>query len=373
MTIVMREPRPSDASIALEQRRFEDIPRADWERLVAATPHATPFSSWTFQRAWWDAFGDTAEERYLVVPADAGDTGDRPPGATAAATHLRAIVPLMERATSEGRVLFMGASYHADYATILADPADLPSTIDALAATLVVDPDAGLAGGIDAIDLRRIRRTDPSGALIEAAFASVLDRERWDVERALEDVCPVLVLATDWESQLGSMARVARHELRRKVRRAERTGPISLRHLPLDATSVERFIDLHQARWGAKGLFADTPDGERSRTFLHRFAELEAAEGPAAQLLIVDITVGERVIAAAVAFDDGTTCFFWNAGMDPAARELSPGVIATAMLIRDRMEAGTRRFDFLRGDEAYKYEWGAADEIIDRVTVRPRV
>ena len=41
------------------------------------------------------------------------------------------------------------------------------------------------------------------------------------------------------------------------------------------------------------------------------------------------------------------------------------------MLIRDRLEAGTRRFDFLRGDEAYKYEWGAVDEVIDRIVVRP--
>ena len=166
------------------------------------------------------------------------------------------------------------------------------------------------------------------------------------------------------------MSRVARHELRRKLRRAERSGPVTLRHLPLEPSTVDRFIDLHQARWGAAGLFPATADGERSRTLIHRLTELEAALGPAAQLLFAEVSVGDRVIAASVAFDDGTTCCFYNAGMDPAARDLSPGVIATAMLIRDRIDAGTRRFDFLRGDEAYKYEWGAVDEVIERVIVR---
>ena len=66
----------------------------------------------------------------------------------------------------------------------------------------------------------------------------------------------------------------------------------------------------------------------------------------------------------AVGFDDGVVCLFYNAGIDPDARDLSPGVTGTAAYLRDRMAAGRRRFDFMRGDEAYKYEWGAVDEPI---------
>ena len=43
-----------------------------------------------------------------------------------------------------------------------------------------------------------------------------------------------------------------------------------------------------------------------------------------------------------VGFDDGSTCYFYNAGMDPAAREISPGVTGTAAYLRDRLEAGRR-------------------------------
>ena len=79
--------------------------------------------------------------------------------------------------------------------------------------------------------------------------------------------------------------------------------------------------------------------------------------------------MGDRLIFAGVGFDDGATCFFYNAGADPDARELSPGVTGTAAYIRDRMAAGRTRFDFLRGDEPYKYEWGAVDEPIHRILV----
>jgi CelD/BcsL family acetyltransferase involved in cellulose biosynthesis len=38
--------------------------------------------------------------------------------------------------------------------------------------------------------------------------------------------------------------------------------------------------------------------------------------------------------------------------------------------VRRALADGTRRLDFLRGDEPYKYEWGAIDEPVVRVLVR---
>ena len=41
-----------------------------------------------------------------------------------------------------------------------------------------------------------------------------------------------------------------------------------------------------------------------------------------------------------------------------------------AAYIQQAIGDGCRRFDFLRGDEPYKYEWGAVDEPIQRILVR---
>ena len=49
-------------------------------------------------------------------------------------------------------------------------------------------------------------------------------------------------------------------------------------------------------------------------------------------------------------------------------------IISTAsgrlVLVRRAIELGKCRVDLLRGDEPYKYEWGAIDEPIQRILVR---
>jgi CelD/BcsL family acetyltransferase involved in cellulose biosynthesis len=164
-----------------------------------------------------------------------------------------------------------------------------------------------------------------------------------------------------------------RHEVRRKIRRAQEEGPVRLRYLPLDSNAVEGFIRLHQARWGADGLFAGGEDGDRGRLFLHRLAELEAQLGEQAQFHIGEVLVGDRVAYVLAGFSAERRTYFYNAGMDPAMRDLSPGVVGTAAYLRDRGEAGDTSFDFLRGNEPYKYDWGAVDSPIDRLIIEPSV
>jgi CelD/BcsL family acetyltransferase involved in cellulose biosynthesis len=376
------EPAEPEALVA-RPVRFADIARADWDRLVGRTPAATPFSRWTVHRAWWDAYGATAHEQYLVsTPAD--DDGD-----------VRGIVPLMHRHEQEpddsatatalrrrfrlagtpvrpdAKAIFFGASYHADYATVLAAPADLTAVARATASALGAPPDPARGGREwDVVDLRRLRDDDPALPALEEAFRACAPYLGWDVCTEQEDVCPVLEFPEgDWDAYLATLSKSDRHEIRRKWRRLEASGDVAFTVAGPGPEVADRFIQLHQARWGAEGLFPDTEGGRRSRTFVNRLVELEAAEGDRAQLQFGRLDVGGRTIFIGVGFDDGTTCYFYNAGNDPAARELSPGVNGTAAYLRNRLEAGRRRFDFLRGDEPYKYEWGAHDHPIQRILV----
>lgn len=364
------------SSTRLQHVRFGDIPRADWDRLYSVSPGATPFSSWTFQRAWWDAFAATAEEHYLVLEADA----------------IIGIVPLMVRqepALRHGarsgpapgllagledhdipsrRTLYFGASYHADYATLLAARVDLPPLAEMLTLHVI---DRLTRGFWDAVDLRRLAQDDPARSALERALRDTAQSAGLEVRMEPEDVCPVVDLADDWHAQLQRLDKKTRHEIRRKLRRAERAGHVELHYRPLDDASVDRFVRLHQARWGSSGLFAAGEDGDRNRHFFRRLAELEAAEGPRARFHLGEVEVDGQTVHALAGFADRGTCYFYNAGMDPEARYLSPGIVGTAAYLRDRLERGDRRFDFLRGNEAYKYEWGASDRHLTRLVIEP--
>jgi CelD/BcsL family acetyltransferase involved in cellulose biosynthesis len=377
------------AALRIERRAFDDVPRATWDRLAALNPWATPFSGWAFQRAWWDAYGASAHDQTLVVTAAHGSAGG------AEAGDPIAIVPLMHRHEVEpddaataskirhtdgrdltpvaptAKAIFFGASYHADYATILADPADLPAVaaalVEHLADTADADPDHPAPW--DVVDLRRLRCGDPAAEALAAAFGAREIAHAWTLNLEREDVCPVVTFpeGVDFEGYLSTLDKKARHEIRRKIRRAESAGEVRLTASTDPINDLEDFIDLHQRRWGDDGLFPPTPGGDASRVFIRRLFRECGADGP---VRLSFLTVGDRRVAAGIHVVDGDTWMFYNAGIDPDARELSPGVLLAALYVRGALEAGMRRFDFLRGDEPYKYEWGSQDEPIQRLLVR---
>lgn len=377
--------RTADRPVRVIPRRFDEVSREAWDGLVAANPWATPFSGWAFQRAWWDAYGGSAHDQTLTVVD--GESGE-----------LVAIVPLMHRHEVEptdaathtkmrvghpseltpvpptAKAIFFGASYHADYATILAKPSDMPIVADAVAAHLAAGADLTEPHPApwDVIDLRRLRCGDPAAEALAEAFGRREMSEGWTLNVEREDVCPVLSLPAGgtFDDYLGTLGKKDRHEIRRKLRRAEAHGEVRLVDSSDPLTDLETFAEFHQGKWGERGLFPATPGGDASRKFFRRLFE---EHGPDGVLRLSFLTVGERRIAAGVHFQTADGYLYYNGGVDLDARELSPGVLMVAAYIQRAISDGCRRFDFLRGDEPYKYEWGAVDEPIQRILVRHHI
>jgi CelD/BcsL family acetyltransferase involved in cellulose biosynthesis len=221
----------------------------------------------------------------------------------------------------------------------------------------------------DVVDLRRLRAGDPATDALAKALEWAAPTAGWVVTREQEDVCPIVTLTPgmDYEGYLATLGKKERHEIRRKVHRAEAAGEVRLESSTNPAQDLDAFVELHQKRWGAEGLFPPTEGGAASRRF---FALLFEDCAPTGIVDLSFLTVGGRRIAAGVTFDDGKGVFYYNAGVEPDARELSPGVVMVACYIQRAIELGRTRLDFLRGDEPYKYEWGAVDSPIERLLVQ---
>jgi len=393
------------------RRPFHSIDRETWDALAAANPWATPFSKWAFHRAWWDAYGASSHEETMVVVTATDPSG--PPVAIVPLMHRHEVEPADETVRTSlrhapgaaltaveptAKAIFFGASYHADYATILTHPLHLPAVAEALVEHLAGSGGSGGAGGAtrgagaaqangsphetheasdlnhrrpmrwDAVDLRRLRCGDPAADALLAAFRRRAPSEGWHVTDEREDVCPVVTLpeGMDYDGYLALLGKKERHEIRRKVRRAEAAGEVRLDVVADPAAEIETFIDLHQKRWGADGLFPPTAGGDASRRFFERLATWF---GPDGSLRIGGLTVAGGLLAEGVHFDDGDVLYYYNAGVDPDARDLSPGILMAARYMELAVGLGRRRVDFLRGDESYKYEWGAVDEPIRRILV----
>ena len=318
-----------------------ELPAAEWQRLLATNETASAFSNRAVHEAWWIGYGAETTDISLAVYDAAG--------------VLFAYLPLMLRPDG---VRYLGATYHIDYATVLLDltSAEITSAVDALVAHLYADPAA--------LDLRRLRRADRAHALLMSALAANTTRT---ATTAVEEPAPAIDLAniTTFDAHLERIDKKDRHEIRRKVRRGEGAGvTITAKQHAVD--DLAEFIKLHRARWGHHGLFTDDEKGARDEAFMRELF-VRAPEG------LVTIAVARNLefgaFAAGLFLRDATGLRYWNAGGELAARSLSPGILLFVHGLQMAISEGKQTFDFLRGNESYKYEVGAADVDVLMVTV----
>jgi len=78
---------------------------------------------------------------------------------------------------------------------------------------------------------------------------------------------------------------------------------------------------------------------------------------------------GERA-AALYNLDYKDRIWVYNSGLDPVAfGHLSLGVVLTTKAIELAIEDGHAVFDFMRGNEEYKYRFGAQDTYVHRIHI----
>jgi CelD/BcsL family acetyltransferase involved in cellulose biosynthesis len=63
-------------------------------------------------------------------------------------------------------------------------------------------------------------------------------------------------------------------------------------------------------------------------------------------------------VAAVLCFDNGSTVYLYNSGYDLRFSALSVGLLSKVLSIKDSIERGRRKYDFLKGDEKYKQYLG---------------
>jgi CelD/BcsL family acetyltransferase involved in cellulose biosynthesis len=114
---------------------------------------------------------------------------------------------------------------------------------------------------------------------------------------------------------------------------------------------LETLLRLNAGRWG--GL------DETARRFHHATAPWLLAAG---MLRLAHLRIGGAVAAGCYAqADGGQRLMFYLIGFDPAFAAASPGSLLIGAMLDAALAEGRTEADFLRGNEAYKYAWGARD------------
>lgn len=177
-----------------------------------------------------------------------------------------------------------------------------------------------------------------------------------------EEVCPVVPLPGSWEDYVGMLDARDERELRRKLRRAH-MQPLEFRRTlsedQLEA-DLDEFIRLHALSHPEKSGFWNEARGAFFREMAHEMLRL-------GWLDLSFLSVEGHTAAANFSLDYDDRIYLYNSGYDPNERQLSAGLVLLAHNIEEAINAGRAAFDMLRGDEPYKYTFGALDQPIFRV------
>jgi CelD/BcsL family acetyltransferase involved in cellulose biosynthesis len=311
---------------------------ARWNGLLDRSRLPSVFLTWQWQTEWSQAF--TAERPIQILAA------------TDAAGTLAGLLPLYEDGPERQRIL--GGVDVSDYLDVIA-----PDGGEAEVWTALLQHRAGQTV---AWDLHGIRSASATATLLpELAPAHGLTAS---VER--EDRCPVLALPKTWDEYLARLSGKDRHELRRKIRRLERelpgASPSSHATVAGWDEAMTRFLMLHRLSKVGKARFMD----ERMERFF-RSATARLAAAGWARLWFLEFE--GAAVAGFLCLEYGGSVGLYNSGFDPARATLAPGIVLLAHVIRDAIDRGFPVFDFLRGEEPYKYGFGPSPEDVLNVRV----
>ncbi len=298
----------------------------DWKKVQSNSSTSPLFSSPEWSRTWWQHFG-SGNKLFLGAVKRQGETVG--------------ISPLMLK---NNIASFIGGSDVCDYLDFVVEPGEEEVFFSTLLDNLAIQKIAGL-------NLAPLR----PDSIVLKSLAKVAERQEWQVTSSQEDVTVELDLPGTWEEYLELLSGKQRHELKRKLRRLDEEGELVYR-TSTDANrhDVDIFLKLFQDSREDKAAFLTSS----MEGFFRAIANAMAEKG----LLRLNILeLEKRTVAATMCFDYRDTVYLYNSGYEPDYGWLSVGVISKALCIKDSIERKRKRFDFLKGAEAYKYHLGGSE------------
>jgi len=343
-------------------RNFEDLEllAADWNALLTESVTHVPFLRHEYLRTWWETRGggEWPDSELAVVVA-------RLDG------RLAGVAPLFAAKNRDGdpALLLLGSIEISDYLDLIVRPKDLSAFISGLLDFLGHSGPAGLsvpAPEADSkpwqvFDWQNLPETSPTLPTLKAEA----EKRGWAFVQEQTYHAPSIPLMGDFDIYLSGIDKKQRHEIRRKMRRVEETGSYVRWYRVSDSASLDAEVDAFLE------MMAEEPEKakfltEAMRRQMHLSCRAAFENG---WLQLAFLEVDGQKAAGYLNFDYLNRIWVYNSGIDRRFQELSPGWVLLGHLLQWANENQRAEFDFMRGNEEYKYRFGGVDKFVVRAKV----
>ncbi|MBP7774536.1 GNAT family N-acetyltransferase [Candidatus Woesebacteria bacterium] len=312
---------------------------SEWHDLLSRS-HSTVFQTPEFLLSWWETLG--SGELWVTVFRTASDG------------RLVGIAPLMKNVDDNGKktICFIGCVAVSDYLDYIIDPIYQEEVWTQLRSLLSQNSEW------NRLYFCSIQAQSSTRTNLQQLFPTLLETQ--------QDVCPTIQLPSDWDSYLSTLNRKQRHELKRKMRNITSQDPqfSCLTTATEVKAALPTFVRLHELSSKEKKSFWS----DEHRAFFELVLPSLAASGYI-KLFFLELA-GEKV-ATMLVFEYAEGYYLYNSGFDPAYQQWSIGTVLTGYTIQQAITENKKIYDFLRGNEEYKFRFGAvAQPIFDYDVVR---
>ncbi len=323
---------------------FSSVSASDWNTLVEAGISDTPFLRHEILSQWWKTLGGGEWKEADLVLISASENG-----------NLIGIAPLF-KADYDGRLalLLVGSVEISDYLDLIVRLEDLPRFLTGLIDFLIRSE---LFEGLP-FDWYNLVESSPTLAALKAES----ENRGWTYHEEIYRPTPRIALNSDFEAYLAGIEKKQRHEIRRKMRRAaESEVPVHF-YILEDASALESemeaFFQLMAQDSNKAGFLKPAMREHMSAIIRSAFSQ--------GYLWLAFLTVDGVKAAAALNFDYKNKLWGYNSGVSHDFLELSPGWVLLSHQLQWACEHGRYEFDFMRGDEEYKYRFGGVNKYVMR-------
>jgi tetratricopeptide (TPR) repeat protein len=182
-------------------------------------------------------------------------------------------------------------------------------------------------------------------------------------------LCPSLSLPASWSAYLETLSVNNRQKIRRLLKKVDPSDTYGI--TVSEPESIEKnlaaLLDFWKTKWRPK-------KGEDTDVIARNNMLMLSSAAASGRLFLPVFRHGERLVAAHASLIDTRkrALLFFITGRDESYREMPAGYLLHAYSIRHAIAQGFATYDFLRGNEAYKYQFGARDRPLVGVAVRTK-
>ncbi|MET0677869.1 MAG: GNAT family N-acetyltransferase [Bradyrhizobium sp.] len=330
----------------------------NWNAVYDSDDEAQVFLSWQWLSGWLSSIPGP----WFILAAKERDAAGLP---YVGFFPLR-IQTGIEKADVLGEVRMAG-SYAADYTSILCRPDVDNKVIPAFARALKQINWARLHLDNVRMSERRLRLV--TACFPDAAFRSTpVDRIN-KADGIDNSVCPYAPLPADWDGYLAQLSTNTRQKIRRLLKQVEASAEYRITVATAETfdRDLETLLGFWATRWRAR-------KADRIDSLIRGNAAMLTRSFHAGLVYLPTFWHGERPVAALATLVEPRkrTFSFYMTGRDETYEGLPAGVLLHAFSIRHAIERGYVEYDFLRGNEPYKYSFGCRERHLHSIVVETR-